>query len=376
MVEYDGYGPEKIIQVYNPKVGLRGFLVIDNTALGPGKGGIRMTSTVTVDEVAKLARAMTWKCALAELPFGGAKSGIQCDSDMPSKERKAELMKAFAERVETFVPEKYVAAPDMNVGEDEMRIFSETVGTKKACTGKPKDMGGLPHELGSTGFGVFHATKVAAEHTGMDLADASVAIEGFGNVGSFVGKFLSEEGARLAGISDIKGLMYSKDGLEYDGLMDAVKKTGSVTGYKGKAEKMERHSIIGLDVDILVTAAVPDLVKMHEVPQVKAKIISQGSNIPMTREVEERLADAGKLVVPDFVANAGGVISSYVEFIEGTEKEMFEMIEKKITENTKYVLEHARDRGYTRRAAMSIAKDRLLKKCTWCVPEHENNKVR
>jgi len=374
MVEYDGYGPEKIVQVYNPKVGLRGFLVIDNTALGPGKGGIRMTASVTVDEVAKLARAMTWKCALADLPFGGAKSGIQCDCDIPTKERKAVLMKAFAQMVKTVVPEKYVAAPDMNVGEDEMRIFSDTVGTKKACTGKPKDMGGLPHELGSTGFGVFHSTKVAADHMGLDLSNATVAIEGFGNVGSFVGKFLSETGAKLVGISDIKGLVFNKNGLEYDGLMAALKESGSVTGYKGEAEKKERHSIIGLDVDILVTAAVPDLVKIHEVPQVKAKIISQGSNIPMTEEAEERLADAGKLVVPDFVANAGGVISSYVEFIEGSEKEMFKMIEEKITKNTKKVIECAGEKGYMRRAAMGIARDRLLKKCTWCVPEHSNNK--
>jgi len=375
MVEYDGFGPEKIVTVYNPKVGLKGFLVIDNTALGPGKGGIRLTSTVDVNEVSKLARAMTWKCALADLPFGGAKSGIQCDCDIPTIERRNELMKAFAEKVKYVVPDEYVSAPDMNVGEEQMRIFSETVGTKKACTGKPADMGGLPHELGSTGFGVFHSVKVAAEHIGMELNDATVAIEGFGNVGSFAGKFLTEEGAKLVGVSDIKGLMYRKKGLEYEGLMKAVKETGTVTGYKGEAKELERHHVIGLDADILVTAAVPDLVKIHEVPMVKAKIISQGSNIPMTEEVERRLADSGKIIIPDFVANAGGVISSYVEFIEGTEKDMFKMVEEKLTKNTKKVLECAGGKGYTRKAGMALARDRLLKKCTWCVAEHENNKV-
>ncbi|MFH1234218.1 MAG: Glu/Leu/Phe/Val dehydrogenase, partial [Candidatus Diapherotrites archaeon] len=348
MVEFDGYGPQKIIQVYNPKVGLRGFVVIDNTALGPGKGGCRLTATVSVDEVSKLARAMTWKCALAGLPFGGAKSGIISDSDFPTKERKAELIKAFAEGLKCVVPGEYVSAPDMNVGEEEMRIFSETVGTKKACTGKPSDMGGLPHELGSTGFGVFHSTKVAAKHMGLNLKGATVAIEGFGNVGSFAGKFLSEAGAKLVGISDIKGMVVCKEGLEYEGLMAAIKETGSVTGYKGKCEKLDRHNIIGLDVDILVTAAVPDLIKQHEVEKVKAKLIVEGSNIPMTQEIEETLADKGILIVPDFVANAGGVISSYVEYIGGSEKDMFKMVEEKITENTKNMLERAGSKKYTR----------------------------
>ncbi|MCX6802827.1 MAG: Glu/Leu/Phe/Val dehydrogenase [Candidatus Diapherotrites archaeon] len=374
MVEFDGYGPQKIVQVYNPKVGLNGFVVIDNTALGPGKGGCRLTTTVSVDEVSKLARAMTWKCALAGLPFGGAKSGIISDSDFPTKERKAELIKAFAEGLKCVVPNEYVSAPDMNVGEEEMRIFSETVGSKKACTGKPADMGGLPHELGSTGFGVFHATKVAAKHMSLDLKGATVAIEGFGNVGSFAGKFLSEAGAKLVGISDIKGMVACKEGLDYDGLMNAVKETGSIIGYKGKCEKQDRHEIIGVKADILITAAVPDLIKSHEVGKVKAKLIVEGSNIPMTLEVEETLADKGILIVPDFVANAGGVISSYVEYIGGSEKDMFGMVEQKITENTKTVVERAGKKMYTRSAALELAKERVLKKCTWCVKDHKNNR--
>jgi glutamate dehydrogenase (NAD(P)+) len=368
MVEFDGYGPEKIVHVYNPKVGLKGFVVIDNTALGPGKGGCRLTTTVSVDEVSKLARAMTWKCSLADLPFGGAKSGIISDSDFPTKERKAELIKAFAEGLKEVCPSKYVSAPDMNVGEDEMAIFSKTVGSKKACTGKPKKMGGIPHELGSTGFGVFHSTKVGCEFANLELNGATIAIEGFGNVGTFAAKFLGEAGAKLVGISDIKGLMVNSKGLDYNGLMDAVAKTGSVIGYKGQAEKRNNHDIIGLDVDILITAAVPDLVKMSELDLVKAKLIVQGSNIPMTREVEERLADKGKVIIPDFVANAGGVISSYVEYIGGTKEKMFKMVEQKVTRNTENVLERAGDKKYTRLAAMALAKERVEKKCKWCVP--------
>lgn len=365
-MEFDVFGPEFSLTVYNPKVGLRGFVVIDNTALGPGKGGIRLTTTVTLEEVAKLARGMTWKCAMADLPFGGAKAGIVADTDFPTKERKAELIKAFAEKLEGIVPQRYIAGPDMNTTQEEMRVFAETLKTGKACTGKPKEMGGLPHELGSTGFGVFHAAKIGAEFAGIELSGARVAIEGFGNVGSFVGKYLSEAGAKLVGISDIKGLVFCEEGLQYEKLMDAIKKTGSVTGYDGKVKLMDRHDIIGLNVDILVTAAVPDLIKINEVNIVKAKLIVEGSNIPMTQEVEEALAVKGKVVVPDFVANAGGVISSYVEYKGGDAKEMFKVVEKKITSNTKLVLERAGKKGNTRAVAYEIARERVLKKCTWC----------
>src|SRR3989344_6393055 len=164
MVDWDRYGPEKVIQVYNPKVGMRGVVVLDNLSLGPAKGGIRMTPSVNVDEVARLARAMTWKCSLANLPFGGGKSGIIANPKEISKEKKDEIVAAFAEALKIVCPKLYVAAPDINTAEHEMEVFANAVGSKKACTGKPKKMGGLPHELGSTGFGVYHATRVALEH--------------------------------------------------------------------------------------------------------------------------------------------------------------------------------------------------------------------
>jgi len=367
MLEFDGFGPEKVFIVHNPKIGLRGCVEIDNTALGPGKGGIRLTRTVTLEEVAKLARAMTWKNALADIPFGGAKAGIVADSDVPTRERKAELINAFAQAIRHIVPELYIAGPDMNVTQEEMRIFAETIGNMKACTGKPKELGGLPHELGSTGFGVFHATRVAADFLGLELSDARVAIEGFGNVGSFAGKFLSEAGAKLVGVSDIKGLIYNENGLDYEMLIEARDKRGSVIEYEGKKKILPNHDIIKLDVDILVTAAIPNLIQAHEAGLVKAKLIVEGSNIPMTQKVEEMLAQRGILIIPDFVANAGGVISSYVEYIGGTEQEMFRLVEEKITKNTKMVLERSAETFHTRAAALAIARERVLKKCKWCV---------
>src|SRR3989344_2447667 len=200
MVEFDAYGPEKILQVYNPKVGMRGFVVLDNLSLGPAKGGIRMTQTVSVDEVAKLARTMTWKSAMANLPFRGGKSGIIADPRQFSLEKKKEIVEAFSRALKVVSPNYYIAAPDINTGEQEMEWFAKANGSKKACTGKPKKMGGIPHELGSTGFGVFHAAKIASEYAKIDLEKATVAVEGFGNVGFYTAKFLSEAGAKLVAV--------------------------------------------------------------------------------------------------------------------------------------------------------------------------------
>jgi len=366
MEEFDEFGPEKILSVYHPKTGMRGMLVIDSTAFGPGKGGIRMTPTVTVYEVMKLARVMTWKCAIAELPFGGAKSGIVADSKQCSKKEKLDFIRAFAEAVKPVCPSQYVAAPDMYTGEEEMAVFSRVIGSKKACTGKPKSMGGIPHELGSTGFGVAVAAEVAANHV-LDLESTSIAIEGFGNVGSFTAKFLHEKGARIVAVSDSQGVIYNKSGLDFNKLEEVKKKTGSVINYR-PGTVLPNHEIIRMDVDMLIPAAVPDLIKHGDVNVIKAKIIVEGSNITMEQDVEEMLHKRGILVVPDFVANAGGVISSYAEYIGKSERFMFKLVEEKIRKNTKMVLEHAKKLNNCppRRCALDIAKDRLRKKCGIC----------
>ncbi len=362
MVEYDMFGPEKILDVYDTKTGMRGILVIDSTVLGPGKGGIRMTHSVHKEEVFRLARAMTWKNSLAELPFGGGKSGIIADSKNLSRERKNELIRAFSRALKEICPKIYVAGPDMYMAEEDMAVFAKANGDIKSCTGKPKSLGGLPHELGSTGFGVYHAVKVAAEFIDLDLKDARVAIEGFGNVGSFVANFLNKENAKLVAISDSKGCLHNKDGIDLKKLIKVKKETGSVIHYKpGKVGFCE--DIIGSDVDILVTAAVPDLIKADDIYKIKAKLIVEGSNIPIKAEVEEMLYKKKVLVVPDFVANSGGVISSYIEYKNGSEKRMFRVVEEKIKRNTKIVLERAKKRCLNPRdAALEIAKERILKR--------------
>lgn len=363
---HDDFGPEKIVEVYHPKTGMKGIVVIDNTALGPGKGGIRMTPTVDKEEVFRLARTMTWKCALAGLPFGGAKSGIIADPKKLSSKEKDEIVAAFGKAIRIVAPDLYVAAPDISMAEHEMRVLVDAVGSRKACTGKPKDLGGLPHELGSTGWGVFHATKVAVSFSGLKLKGMSVAVEGFGNVGSFAAKFLADAGAKVVAVSDSKGVIFNEKGLDVKKLSIVKEKEGTVTKY-GSGKVLPADEIISLPVDILITAAIPDLIKNGDVKKVKAKLIVEGSNIPMTADVEEALRKKGVLVVPDFVANAGGVISSYVEYIGGTEKQMFKMVEEKITHNTKVVLERAKKEGVLpRTAALKIAKERVLEKCESC----------
>ncbi len=366
MFDFDDLGPEKVLQVYNPKIGMLGYLVIDNLALGVSKGGIRMTPTLDLPEVAKLARTMSYKNAMAELPFGGAKSGIVADDRTITKQKKKELIESFALALKEYCPKLYVAGPDMNTGEEEMGWFSKALKNKKACTGKPKNMGGLPHELGSTGFGVFNSLLVALDHLKLKKEKISVAVEGFGNVGWFTCKFLSEENIKLVGVSDSKGVIYNKKGLNFEKLDKAKKQTSTVTNYKN-GKVLPANNIINLDVDVLITAAIPDLIKVGDIDNVKARLIVEGSNIPMTAETEEFFHKKKTLVVPDFVANAGGVISSYVEYVGGSKEKMFKTVKEKIINNTKLVLEQAKKKNLSpRTTAMNIAKDRILKKCSVC----------
>src|SRR3989338_4649305 len=221
MTTFDEFGPENILEVYDRKTGMRGFTVIDSTALGPAKGGIRMTPTVTVEEVAKLARTMTWKCALASLPFGGGKSGIVADPKKMLPEQKMSLIRAFAIAIKPISPSRYIAAPDINTSEKEMAEYVRANGSFRSATGKPANLCvapgvkcGIPHEFGSTGFGVAHATVVGAEHMKLHLKDATIAIEGYGNVGMFAAEHLSKFGAKIVAVSDSKGCVYDKNGLD------------------------------------------------------------------------------------------------------------------------------------------------------------------
>lgn len=391
----DEFGPEEVVEVSDPEIGLKGFLVIDNTALGPGKGGIRMTPTVTVEEVFRLARTMTWKNALAGIPFGGAKAGIvwlpKQDKRNPSsreasKDKSSELdlkkahVQSFASALREFIPSKYIAGPDVNSGEKEMQWFAEAIGDWRAATGKPADFCtefngkracGLPHELGSTGFGVAQATKVAAEifllpersrgrsSSVIPMQNITVAIEGFGNVGAFAFKFLQEMGAKIVAVSDSKGNIYFKDGLNYEKVVKVKQEKKSVIHYPG-AQKLSADAFWGLPVDILIPAAVTDMINDSNKDKIKAKIIVEGANIPMREEIEDELWQRGICIVPDFVANAGGVISSYAEYMGLTAEKMFEMVKEKVVGAAREVIAQSiKDKKSPREIALLLAKEKV-----------------
>lgn len=357
---FDKFGPELLINVYDPRTGMRGFLVIDNTTLGPGKGGIRMTPNVSLEEVFRLARTMTWKNALAGIPFGGAKGGIIWNSGTDSSKKK--YVRAFARAIGDLIPKKYIAGPDVNSGEREMQWIAEALKDKKASTGKPTKMGGLPHELGSTGFGVAESAKIAMDLYGIDIKKARIGIEGFGNVGSFAFKFLSEAGASIVAVSDSRGTAYLENGgFEGTKLASIKKQRKSVSDYP-KADKLEREAVFSLPLDVLVLATVTDVINESNKNLVKAKIIVEGSNIPMSEKIETEFFKKGILVVPDFVANAGGVISSYAEYMGYSPKKMFALVKEKINRSARSVLaESIRKNKNPREVGMKIARERVLK---------------
>lgn len=364
MIEYDEFGPETIIQVYDSNTGMKGICVLHNTALGPAKGGIRMLPTVSVEEVFRLARAMTFKCAVAELPFGGGKSGIIADAQQMDKKKKEEIVRAFSRAIKHVCPSKYVSAPDMYMGEEEMRWFADENGSMKACTGKPAEFGGgIPHELGSTGYGVYIASLAALKHAGIKIKDATFIVDGFGNVGTFAAKYLTEKGAKLVGVSDSKGAIYdsngiNSNGINYEELLKIKKETGSVINYSN-AERITNEELIEQEAVLFIPAAKANVINSRNYNKLKFKVIVEGANIVVEPGYEDKL-DRNIIIVPDFVANAGGVISSYVEYVGGKPEEVFPLVEKKIKKNTNIVLEKAKNDGTdARTAALNLAKERL-----------------
>lgn len=366
MIVHDEFGPEYMVTVYDPTLGMEGYLVIDNTARGLGKGGIRMTPHVTIEEVYRLARTMTWKNALADIPFGGAKAGIKWTGG--SDELKKKYVESFARAISGFIPQKYITGPDVNTGEREMTWIAEATGMWTAATGKPsqycsvdegKERCGLPHELGSTGFGVAEAALVTANLAGMDITSARVAIEGYGNVGTFAMQFLREAGATIVAVADSKGTVFCEKGIEKKLLDEIKQKTGSVCDYPG-GERMSRDDIFRLDVDILILATVTDVITESHIKDIRARMIVEGANIPMSEAVEDELFKKGVIIVPDFVANAGGVISSYAEYLGSTPKQMFALVKEKITKTTHLVMTQSfLEKKNPRTLAMELARERV-----------------
>jgi glutamate dehydrogenase (NAD(P)+) len=375
--EMDEWGPEKVLQVYDPDTGMKGVLVIDNTATGPGKGGIRFAESVTPLEVFRLARTMTWKCAAAGLPFGGAKGGIIAD---PNKVDRVAWMKSFAKMIRPYCPSQYIAATDVGTTELDMAVFAHEIGDMRACTGKPVEVGGIPHELGTTGYGVSVALKVALEllqdpkNSTADNNTSSkkeqrdketrVTIQGFGNVGSFTARFLDElVGIKIVGVSDVSGFIYDKDGLNIPRLMIDMRGRTKLSELGSKSQRqgnnnnnkknssyhyhyniLDKDEIFEVDSDIFIPAAMGGVINDKTALKLLdhgIRIIVEAANIPTLPSADEYLNKNGVWIIPDFLANAGGVIGSFVEYQGRTEKEAFDLISYKITKNIKQVLAEA-----------------------------------
>ncbi len=348
----DEYGPEKVCYIYEPRVGLKGIVVVDNTAAGPAIGGIRMAPDITTEEVFRLARAMTWKNALAGLPHGGGKSGIIADPKAPNKET---LIRHIARGMEAL--QGYIPGPDMGTDETAMAWVRDEIGRS---VGLSKVLGGIPlDQIGATGYGLAVCAEVAQEFAEIDLEGARVVVQGFGNVGSHAARYLQERGSILVGASDLDGTVVDPGGIDVDKLTEVKAKTGHVTTYDG-GEKLPVDAWIDVPCDIFVPAARPDVIDETNAARLKCKLVLQGANIPVTPRAERMLHDAGIVSVPDFVANAGGVICASVEYRGGTQKQAFETIEEKIRENTRAVLELAHAHSQIpAEAALTLAKQRV-----------------
>ncbi len=352
----DALGPAKIIHVQEPRLGLKGILVVDNVATGPSIGGLRMAADVSVGECARLARAMTLKNAAAGLRHGGGKSVLYGDPRMP-KAQKEQLVRAFASALRNEAD--YIFGPDMGTDEECMAWVKDEIGRS---VGLPKEIGGIPlDEIGATGWSLSHVTEVALRYRDFKLEGARVAIQGFGAVGKHAARFLAAKGAVLVAAADSSGTLVDPKGIDVAQL-SALKEAGrSVLDYPA-GEKRDRDAVIDVECDIWIPAARPDVVHEDNVHRLRTKLVIEGANIPFTHGAEKILHDRGVLCVPDFIANAGGVICAAMEYAGASESAAFDTIADKLRQNTEEVLAQVAKQGMPpREAAMNLAVARVKK---------------
>jgi glutamate dehydrogenase (NAD(P)+) len=299
-----------------------GYRVLYNTSRGPAKGGIRFDLNVTLEEVKALAAWMTWKCAVVNIPFGGAKGGVVCDPLRMSVSELERLTRRYtAGIIATLGPDSDVPAPDVNTNERVMAWVMDTYSMHKmhtvtaVVTGKPVEMGGSLGRREATGRGCTIVTKEALRHLKMNIQDATVAVQGFGNVGSVVAQLLSREGCKVVAIGDRSGAIHNAGGVNLDEAVAHVKQHRSLEGYNG-GDRIGNDELLTLDVDVLVPAALENVIRKHNAPNIRARIICEGANGPTTAAADSILEERGVFVIPDILANAGGVTVSYFEWVQ------------------------------------------------------------
>jgi glutamate dehydrogenase (NAD(P)+) len=350
-----------------------GYRVQHNFSRGPAKGGLRYSPSVDIDEIRALAMWMTWKCALVDVPYGGAKGGVAVDPRQHSMGELERITRRYtAEILPVIGPEVDIPAPDIGTDEQTMAWMMDTYSSTQGhtvpgvVTGKPVALGGSLGRASATSRGVAHVALMAMSSRGLDPATASAAVQGFGKVGRDAAKFLTEAGVSVKAISDVDGAVYSPRGLSISGLTAHVERTGSVVGFEG-VESIDPGDLLTLDVDLLVPAAVEGVITADNAGLVQARIVVEGANGPTTNEADAILGDRGVLVVPDILANAGGVVVSYFEWVQANqayqwrESEVNERLEERMTRAWYSVIEYAGAHQLTyRQAATALAVQRVV----------------
>ena len=352
----DDIGPAKIIQVREPAIGLEAVLVVDNVARGPAIGGLRMAADATTGECLRLARAMTLKNSCAGLAHGGAKSVLIGDPRQP-RAHKERLIRAFAWMLRN--ESDYIFGPDMGTDETCMAWVKDEIGR---AVGLPVEFGGIPlDQLGATGWGLAQCAEIAAPACGLKLDGARVAIQGYGAVGRHAARFLAERGARLVAASDTRGTIANQAGLDVAQLSALKAHGASVLDCPG-GQRLAQDALLDIDCDIWIPAARPDVLREDNAARLRTRLVLQGANIPFTAGAERLLAGRGVLVIPDFVANAGGVICAAMEYHGATRGAAFDAIAEKIRANTAAVIETAAaQRILPRDAATTLALEGVRK---------------
>ncbi len=352
----DDLGPEKVIELYDPPTALRAIVVVDNVAAGPAIGGVRMAVDVSARECFRLARAMTLKNAMAGLAHGGGKSVIAADPGMPAVQRSI-LIKSFARAIADV--RDYIPGPDMGTDEAAMAEVKQLIGR---AVGLPREVGGIPlDEIGATGFGLAVALEAAEQFCDLGTLEPRIVIQGFGSVGQHAARFLAERGAKLVGVSDSSGARACPEGFDLEQLLAFKAHGGSVHAF-AQGTAIEHEDLLGVPCEVWIPAARPDVIREDNVARMQTKVVVQGANIPATVEAEKILAARGVLVIPDFVANAGGVICGAVEYHGGSQSQALASIEEKLRTNVAEVLGRAKaENVIPRTAALDIARERVLK---------------
>jgi glutamate dehydrogenase/leucine dehydrogenase len=351
------------------------FVVRHNDVLGPSKGGIRMTQTVSLDEVTGLAMEMTWKTSLIGVPFGGGKSGICYDPAQLKPTEKEVLIRAFARGVRRHIgPEIYVPAPDMGTNEHDMGHISDCISYSEGTsipggcfvTGKPLVIGGIVGRREATGNGVVATIAAACQHLNLDLTKQRVAVQGFGNVGSVAALAIAKRGASVVAVSDIDGATFRRQGLNLPELAAHAAKTGSVKGFAG-GEDIPLDAVLEADCDVLIPAAGGSAITEKNAARIRARLIAEGANAPLTPAADDILNAGGVFIIPDILCNAGGVFVSYLEYAQETQRdqmtrhEVDQRLNERMTTTFEQVYERSRQTGGSMRtAAMDIAVTRVV----------------